>query len=464
MHNLAFETIGNATLICYDKTPILITDPWIEGNPYFGSWQHSYEIPSQQLEAIKQSKYCWFSHGHPDHLNCDSLYLVKDKQILLPNHYGDRIYNDLKNQGYSVKILKDKKWYNLSKNISVLCIAHSNQDAILLINMDGKLILNFNDCPMPDIFCKKYISKIIKKSSKSFLLKLSGFGDADMINYYDQDNNFIPRTPIKDRESIGSRMSKIVDQLGINYFIPFSSMHRYQRSDSIWANKYIANLSDYSKGYYSDKSEILPAFIRYNCISEFIEPINPLQNTYNVIEPEQFNDNWSDELNRIDIQKINQYFLKINHLHNFLDYINIRVGAKDNIIIFKKNKFKRGLQFDVPRHSLMESINHQIFDDLLIGNFMKTTLHGDWPDSKLYPDFTPFVSKYSDNGDANSQKEIEQYFNAYNKRWPLEYFISSLAAISKNTIRYCLPNNSILYDKVKMTYNKIREIRSKIFY
>ena len=114
MHNLAFETIGNATLICYDKGPVLITDPWVDGAPYFGSWQHSYAIPSKQLEAIKQSQYCWFSHGHPDHLNFDSLHLVQDKQILLPDHYGKRIYNDLKNLSYNVTILKDRKWYSLS--------------------------------------------------------------------------------------------------------------------------------------------------------------------------------------------------------------------------------------------------------------------------------------------------------------------------------------------------------------
>ena len=49
----------------------------------------------------------------------------------------------------------------------------------------NKLILNFNDCPMLDEFGKKYISKIIRKSSISFLLKLTGCADADMINFYD---------------------------------------------------------------------------------------------------------------------------------------------------------------------------------------------------------------------------------------------------------------------------------------
>jgi hypothetical protein len=42
---LEFETIGNATLILYDGTPLLVTDPWIDGDAYFGSWGPTHEIP-----------------------------------------------------------------------------------------------------------------------------------------------------------------------------------------------------------------------------------------------------------------------------------------------------------------------------------------------------------------------------------------------------------------------------------
>ena len=47
--DIGFETIGNATVICYDRKPVLITDPWLEGNPYFGSWALAYEIPEEQM-------------------------------------------------------------------------------------------------------------------------------------------------------------------------------------------------------------------------------------------------------------------------------------------------------------------------------------------------------------------------------------------------------------------------------
>ena len=35
---IGFETIGNATVTVFDDIPILTTDPWIYGKPYFGSW------------------------------------------------------------------------------------------------------------------------------------------------------------------------------------------------------------------------------------------------------------------------------------------------------------------------------------------------------------------------------------------------------------------------------------------
>ena len=92
---LGFETIGNATITVFDDNPVLTTDPWIYGKPYFGSWGHKYKIPKIQLENIKKSKFIWLSHGHPDHIDPDSLQLFKDKIILIPEHYGNRIFNDL---------------------------------------------------------------------------------------------------------------------------------------------------------------------------------------------------------------------------------------------------------------------------------------------------------------------------------------------------------------------------------
>ena len=38
----------------------------------------------------------FLSHGHPDHINSDSCDIFKYKTLIITDHYGDKIYNDLK--------------------------------------------------------------------------------------------------------------------------------------------------------------------------------------------------------------------------------------------------------------------------------------------------------------------------------------------------------------------------------
>jgi L-ascorbate metabolism protein UlaG (beta-lactamase superfamily) len=77
---LGFETIGNATLICHDCRPVLVTDPWIKGSAYFGSWALSHQIPDEQMHSIEECEFVWISHGHPDHLSAESALHKKSGQ------------------------------------------------------------------------------------------------------------------------------------------------------------------------------------------------------------------------------------------------------------------------------------------------------------------------------------------------------------------------------------------------
>ena len=65
----------------------------------------------------------------------------------------------------------------------------------------------------------------------------------------------------------------------------------------------------------------------------------------------------------------------------------------------------------------MQAIEWQAFDDILIGNFCKTTLHGHWWGKQgadaLYPHVTPFLTKFGDNGGAYTPAELQAYFAHY---------------------------------------------------
>ena len=128
--DLGFKTIGNATLIVHDHNPALVTDPWIKGSAYFRSWVRSYEIPAEQLQAIANCEYIWLSHGHPDHLSIRSLNPLKDKKILLADHAGERIANDLRGLKFNIQVMKDRVWTNLSPRINAASVTDYNQDSL----------------------------------------------------------------------------------------------------------------------------------------------------------------------------------------------------------------------------------------------------------------------------------------------------------------------------------------------
>lgn len=164
------------------------------------------------------------------------------KKILLPDHVGHRIRDDLRQQRFDVHTLKDRQWYPLSKGIRIYCISDLNQDAVLLADVNGRLAFNRTDAS--DHGWERHVRSIVRQYEISFLMGLSSrFGDADMINFCDEDGARIP--PAELIPAIGTHNAHRTETIGARYFIPFSSMHTYQREDSAWANVYHTSLEDY---------------------------------------------------------------------------------------------------------------------------------------------------------------------------------------------------------------------------
>ncbi len=450
-----FDTIGNATLIFYDRgRPVLATDPWIDGCPYFGSWSMSHEIPVAQREAILGADHIWFSHGHPDHINWDSLELLRQKHLLIPNHFGGRILKDLRSQGFNADPMADREWVALSDSIRVMCIANHFQDAILLADVNGRLVANFNDSS--DHGWGRTVRKIIAEYETSFLLNLMGRGDADMINFMSEDGQRIV-PPAMQRPPVGKWLCDLMEWFGAKYFIPFSAMHRYHRADSAWANDCVTQMSDYEIGFDEKKrGSLLPAFIRYNCTTDQWTEINPNVLPVEIVPPEQFGDHWSDPLEAADQRLLTKYFRSFEHLSTFLDFVTFRVGGRDHVVELAPRKYRRGITFEVPRHSLMKAVEYEIFDDLLIGNFMKTTLHGSWGAGKLYPDFTPYITKYGDNGRAKTREELRAYFQHYRNRALIESMLHELLQLARHHVINRVPQNSPFFASAKGVFRALR--------
>ena len=219
----------------------------------------------------------------------------------------------------------------------------------------------------------------------------------------------------------------------------------------MWANQYTTPLEDYGIGFKSSRCELLPAFMGYDCLKKDFEAINPVKTPDVVLDPKEFGDDWSESLGKKDLQKLSIYFRSISHLQQVMDFINFRVGGEDNIIELQNGDFRKGIVFELPRRSLMRAIRYEVFDDLLIGNFMKTTLVGKFQKSRLYPDFTPYVAKYADNGRAKSSEELKKYFREYRRRAPIDYLRDRLEDRLSRAARSRIDADGELYQLAKKT-------------
>ena len=157
------------------------------------------------------------------------------------------------------------------------------------------------------------------------------------------------------------------------------------------------------------------AFI--NCEKEGDIQSLPLKKKKLVVKnSSEFKDNWSDVLETEDKKIIKNYFDKFEELQDKVGFINFIIGKKD-FNIKMKGPAERGITFELPRNSLVEACKYSIFDDLLIGNFMKTQLHNL---NSLYDpiiNFNEIVPKYGDNGLAYTKADLIKYEKECAKEW-----------------------------------------------
>lgn len=442
-----FETVGNATLIAYDQRPVLVTDPWIYGEPYFGSWDLPYEIPPDQMDAIAWSEYVWFSHGHPDHLNEPSLRELTDKKILLPDHEGGRIASQMREAGLNVQILPTKQWVQLSPKIRVLCVPDMNQDAVLVIAMGNHVIINLNDSSA--IGYTRYLRRLAAGFERRYLLALRNYGECET-KLYDEQGNFLPPASAR-KPSVGRQYELLAKKYGGTHIIPFSIFHRYQREDSVWAAEYTTPLSAHFEDYTYTGADLLPAFVQIDFEHDKETELRPSPRPWVVKPPAAFGDDWSDSLDREDVALCRSYFQQKEHVARTLGFIDLSVGGRTDRIVLNPH-LHSGLTLEVPRNSLMQAVRYEVFDDLVIGNFMKVTLHGV---NGLYPDFTPYVAKYADNGCAQSEEELRQYFRSYRKRASAEYTLELLRRQAKAAFRRHFSEQSQFFQMSKGIYQRM---------
>ncbi|UTW59025.1 hypothetical protein KFE96_01580 [Kordiimonas sp. SCSIO 12603] len=416
---LRFKTMGNATIqLRLNDEVLLTTDPWLTGRAYFDSWALHHPFSEEEIQSVKDSEYLWISHGHPDHLHHESLELLpKGKKVLIPNHYHDEISEGLKNDGFEVEVMQYKKWYRLHEKLEILCLDNINQDGILIMRFGDALLINLNDSPLCGEF--SFIRNLVKEhpNDKVYVFKLVGIG-ADMLNYVDEHGNRTIEAPENYKMGCIQDAANEIHGLGGKYFCISSSQHFLVRSDSMWVNDYEFTYKDMCRHWNQPSVQVVPPFVTCDLGTGDIHEDWPSQKP----DESQFlgntgQDDWDEKLSEEEWKRVFGFFQQFETIYDIVDFIDVEVGGEKRRVLERKKQRKkpRGVCFFVPRNSLLETVEWGYFDDLLIGNFMKTQLIN----MTLYPDFSPRVAKYGGNAKVFSKRDLQKMYRHYFWRNPI---------------------------------------------
>lgn len=415
----SFKTMGNASIqLALNGKPVLTTDPWLVGRAYFDSWALHHPFSEAEIQSVKDSPFIWISHGHPDHLHPESLELLpRDKVIMVADLYSREVHDTIADMGFEVRILPYKKWVRLSPELEVLCLDNVNQDAILLMRFGDALLINLNDSPLSGEFGFLKRTIAAHPNDKIFAFKLLGVA-ADMLNFINADDQFITDPADDYKPGCVRAVATELGRLGVKNFCMSSAQHIFVRKDSRWANDYDIGYEDILSNWTEADVDVIEPFVTYDLETGEYSSDWPQGDA----DKSSFLDNcgeddWSDMLSEQEWAQVEAFFAQFETVTDILDFIIVEVGGERRKVFSAKHPRRkpRGVRFVVPKHSLLETIKWGYFDDLLIGNFMKTELIN----MHLYPDFSPRIAKYGGNAKVFSARELRKMHFHYLKRNPI---------------------------------------------
>jgi hypothetical protein len=417
-----FETLGNAMIQLFDAgTPVLVTDPWLIGSAYFGSWELERPLTERQIGNAVASPFVWFSHGHPDHFHVPSLErLDRSTTILLPDQYFPELAQTLGEMGFTYRILPDKVWVTLHPGLRVLCVANENMDAIIAIEAGGVLLLNKNDSP----FCGEdpFFRRLVRGYATSYLAALCAY-DADMINTYDADMKRLVGAPMERKPGTVWAVARTAEYLGVTAFCCSSSQHVYARADSAWANDYRITWGDIQRLWTAPGVRVIgPYSVVDLATGSHVPADSPAVDLASQVRADTGDDDWDARLSEAEWAEVERFARQFETLRRRQDFVAFTVGGETRRFLIRRSAGGKrpealvGVNFHVPRASLLDTVKYGYFDDLLIGNFMKTQLFN----MQLYPHFSPLVAKLGGNAKVFTNRQL--------LRFRLHYFLRSPVA------------------------------------
>ena len=126
--------VASAAVLVSHKNTKILTDPWLIGEEYYGSWTHypPIDIDFKQFDDVD---YIYISHIHPDHMSKETLEKINpDIPVLIHNYDAKFVKTNLERWGRKVIELNHGEKFHCGDGLNIHIYAASDRDWDIRIN------------------------------------------------------------------------------------------------------------------------------------------------------------------------------------------------------------------------------------------------------------------------------------------------------------------------------------------
>ena len=133
MGNITIEHLQSSTQIINLNGLKILTDPWLTGGEYYGSWFHYPPFPIEYIEKLKFD-YIFVSHIHGDHFSSNTFKKLPKKPVLIFKFQSKFLKRKIESFGFQVIELEHGFEFKFNEESSLKLFAADNCDPKLCGN------------------------------------------------------------------------------------------------------------------------------------------------------------------------------------------------------------------------------------------------------------------------------------------------------------------------------------------
>ena len=229
---MKIQFLNHACFLVEHGNTVLLNDPYLKGTAFNDGWDLI--VNDIDFSFSQEKKYfIYYSHEHPDHFSIPFINEIEDDfkeniTILYQETKDLRVSSFLRKKNFTVIEVKHNQRIALSKNFFITIGKVPFYDSWALIEIQGKKILNANDCILeaPDRV------RDIKKITNNIDILFTQYSYANWVEGGEKSKS-------ARKELAREKLRRIKMQANIlhpTYIVPFASMVRFCHKENSYMN------------------------------------------------------------------------------------------------------------------------------------------------------------------------------------------------------------------------------------